>query len=109
MKTNPFHSALAPLLKCKKCTRKLIIAGNYNQYYNYCKENGLPNDTPMVKYIYDAKGLRGLRGCEVIFVGNYTINPAHNDPYLKYVVEDCKVADPKTGLCRKCELQEMIR
>ncbi len=65
---------------------KIVIAGTYAQFLNYCHEQELnPKDHNVVRYVSDPYHIRGLRNCEVIYTGNYMRNPVYGDPYLRFI------------------------
>lgn len=62
---------------------KIVIAGNYNQYKNYLRENNL---TPQeARYVSTPDVLRGLHNVEVVKVGEWWLNPCADDDYLKII------------------------
>jgi len=57
---------------------KFVIAGNYRQFTNYCRENRLqPNKD--VRYVGRPEDTRGVRNVEIIKYGTWWENPAAND------------------------------
>lgn len=56
---------------------KLVIAGSYEQYRNWVRENRVPESGVM--YVSDVRNLVGLRGCDVEYVGTWTDSQVFKD------------------------------
>lgn len=50
---------------------KLVVAGNYSQYRDYCRENGLVPDSKQACYVNSADRLRGRNEYELVYCGTY--------------------------------------
>jgi hypothetical protein len=51
-----------------------VIAGNYNQFVDWCRDIAVSPHSPLVKYIAEGEGqiaLSGTRNPEVISIGTY--------------------------------------
>ena len=58
---------------------KLILAGNYRQFLDWCKEEGVDPRTRSIRYIHDVHSILGMRDYEVIRYGTYYERKDFND------------------------------
>lgn len=52
-----------------KPVEKYVVAGNYNQFLNYCKKNS--GDDVFYTYVYGPDQLRGLSEISGVFIGTF--------------------------------------
>lgn len=58
-------------------TRKFVFTRNRSQYNSYLLENNLtPKDAI---YLHDIQQLRGISDIDVVFYGEYKLNPLYKD------------------------------
>lgn len=50
---------------------KLVVAGNYHQYVNWCEENKVKPIGIEARYISSWEDMRGFRDAEIIYYGTY--------------------------------------
>ena len=48
-----------------------VIAGNYDQFVDWCSKNRVCASSPLVSYVSDANCLRGLHNPEIVVTGTY--------------------------------------
>jgi len=69
----------------KAMKTKVIIAGTYAEFREYCKANKInPGDALCPSH---ESHIWGLRDCEVILVGQYWLNRIYKDPSLCHNLE----------------------
>lgn len=54
-----------------------VIAGNYHQFQNWCRTQGLSERSGAARYVSDADQLRGVRVSQeqIVFTGNWAGRP----------------------------------
>ncbi len=63
---------------CEPYTRVYVVAGNYEQFVEFCYERKTFPQNPRMVYVYHQDTLRGVRftpGDEIVFVGTYYERP----------------------------------
>lgn len=62
---------------------KLVIAGKYKQYQDYIRNNELnPRE---YKYCCRFQDIAGFHKTEIIYTGEYWLNPLYNTPDLQVI------------------------
>ena len=71
-----------------------VIAGNYDQFVDWCSKNRVSSSSPLVSYVSGPECLLGLQNPEVIVTGTYRERKDFQE--LDSVVRDvCRPAQPQ--------------
>ena len=63
--------------------KMLVLAGNYQQYRNWRREQQLPAPNLVAEYVNQPEQLRGYAKAKIIRTGEWWLNPAHNNPRVR--------------------------
>ena len=60
---------------------KLVVAGSYEEFCDYCREQGLnPQSRPrVVRYVKSYEDFAGVDNAELVCYGSYEKNPVYTD------------------------------
>jgi hypothetical protein len=59
--------------------RIYVLAGNYQEFLNYCREREISPNSPLIKYISDEHTLRGIQNPQVEYYGTYVYRRDFHD------------------------------
>jgi hypothetical protein len=71
-----------------------VIAGNYNQFVDWCAQNRVSHSSPLVSFVTGPECLRGLHNPEIVVTGTYRERKDFHE--LNMIVRDvCRPPEPQ--------------